>query len=73
MNNEQGITVYHNGEHIRNATKSFHQLGRVNGRIIIGKVGYMISSYYASVLVDGLLFFNRALTEEEITMLSQLN
>ena len=64
MNNEQGITVYHNGQHFGNATKSFQQSGRVNGRIIIGKVEYMISRYYASVLVDGLLFFNRALTEE---------
>ena len=72
MNNQQGINVYHNGEHIGNSTKSFQQSGGVNGRIIIGKVGY-ISRYYASALVDGLLFFNRALTEEEITMLSQLN
>ena len=72
-NEDQGIKIYHNGEHIANGTKTFQQRSRVNGRIIIGKVAYMLSTHYASLLVDSLLFFNRALTEEEITMLSQLD
>ena len=70
-NDHQGINVYHNGGHIGNSTKNFGQHGRSNGRIFIGKLAYEINDHYASVEVDELLFYNRALTEDEITMLSE--
>ena len=70
-NDHQGINIYHDGGHVGNGTKTVKQTSRVNGRIIIGKVTYEQRGFYASVQVDELLFYNRALTEEEITMLSQ--
>ena len=47
-----------------------HNVG--DGRIIIGRQYTGNDGIYASIEIDELRFFNRTLTEAQITMLSQL-
>ena len=67
------ITVFHDGEEV--ITAMFEGFGRStgvgDGRIVIGRTSTVSDNEYISVQVDELYFFNRTLTENEISMLSQ--
>ena len=66
----QGIKIFYNGfEMVSVETKlaGSHQTG--DGRIVVGRRFTDMDQQYASVMVDELLFFNRYLTPEEISVL----
>ena len=62
----EGIRVYINGtEEDSDTTKSSESRSPGDGRVVLGR--YIDSNvYYASVDVDELLFFNEALSDENI-------
>ena len=71
-NDEEGIRIYQNGKHVGNHTSMAQSSNtEPNGRIGIGRSFTEVGDFYGSVQVDELLFFNRNLTEAEITQLSQ--
>ena len=68
---DQGTRVYHDGvQATMDSNKGGNTYIEGNGRIVIGRRYSEEDCDYASVQVDELLFFNRALTEVEIGMLS---
>ena len=70
--NEQGIKIYFNGVRRRtDPTMDPHSYGIGNGHVVIGRYHTDIDDRYASVELDELIFFNKKLSESEITMLSQ--
>ena len=70
-NDGQGIEVYYDGENVGMDT-SRRPHGKSNGHrsIIVGASYSADSADYASVKLDELLFFNVALTETQIALLS---
>ena len=69
---ERVFTVYHDGESVGSTSRDSR--GRSgysegDGRIAIGRRLTVSNKQYASVKVDELKFFNRMLTEAEITIL----
>ena len=65
--NGQGIQIYHGGELAgRGDTKSGLKHSPGDGRVVLGRVFTDSNSYYASVDVDEILFFNKALTGGDI-------
>ena len=74
-NDGEGIRIYLDGEMVQSVTAAGgFRIPPRHSRIIIGRS--TIDSYfgrYASLQMDELLFFNQALSEEEIAMLSQTN
>ena len=71
-NNGQGIRIYHDGKHVKSdTTKSAVSLNLSDGRINIGRTFTCDNLYNGTAVVDELLFFNKSLTEAEITMLIQ--
>ena len=71
-NNGQGIRIYYDGVEVGSAdTKKRKTSTGGNGRIAIGRLYYDLDDVYDSVQVDELLFFNEALTEAEIKLLSK--
>lgn len=72
----EGIRIYHDGVSVANGTtKSYlacdQSACRPDGRIVVGRDNTRIDTGYCSLQVDELAFFNKALSQEEITMLSQ--
>ena len=71
-NDQEGISIYQNGQHVGNHTTiNQSSTNAPDGKIVIGRVFTEINNFYASVQVDELLFFNQTLTEAEIRLLSQ--
>ena len=72
----QGIRIYKDGTQVANhTTKSDptcqHPQCRPDGKIVVGRDNTRRDRGYCSFQVDELAFFNKALSQEEITMLSQ--
>ena len=69
-----GIRTFHNVEQVGSNT-NIHENSKQNGdrRIVIGRYFAESVGTYSSIQVDELLFFNQLLTDDEITMLSQLS
>ena len=66
------IQIYNNAEKVAtDKTKVAGTKSKGNGRIVIGRHFSGSDGKYASVEMDELLFFNQALTEKEITLLSK--
>ena len=73
-NNGEGFRIYHShsGVLVANVTRySFSSFSRIHGRIVIGRAFTAIDEDYSSVVMDDLLFFNQAVTDDEIKMLSR--
>ena len=69
-NNGQGIRVYYNGTEVaRSTTKTAQALSAGDGRIVVGRYRANINDHKGNVQVDELIFFNEALSQDEITML----
>ena len=68
-----GIRIYHNGSLWKlNKNPNYHSwINEGTGRIVLGRWYVDQDERYSTVKVDELLIFNRALTEAEITSLSQ--
>ena len=64
------IVVYHNGTEEGSFFRTSYSHSPGDGRIVVGKLFIENDTNYASVQVDELLFFNRSLSETEITMLA---
>ena len=71
---DNGIRIYHDGIEVASDTTT-HGDPKHNGdrRIVIGRYHAKSEGTYSSLQVDELLFFNQMLTDDEITMLSQLS
>ena len=71
--NGQGIRMFYDGTEVAHDTSlccTPQQPG--NGRILVGKPRIDLDNYYSSVQLDELIFFNRALTMEEIRALGSV-
>ena len=70
------MRIYHDGVSVANGnTKSDlscdQSACRPDGRIVVGRDNTGIDTGYCSLQVDELAFLNKALSQEEITILSQ--
>ena len=69
-NNGEGITVFYDGVKVASDTNKpggFSAAG--DGRIVVGRITTTKDSSYASVQIDELLFFNQALSNDNINLL----
>ena len=66
------IQIYNNAEKVAtDKTKALGTNSKGNGRIVIGRNFSGSDGKYGSVEIDELLFFNQALPETKITLLSK--
>ena len=69
-----GIRIYHKGvKVISDASKNEGNYTEGDKRIVIGRHFSRSDERYASIQMDELLFFNEALTEDEIILLGECN
>ena len=74
LDDGQEIRIYHDGVNVANdmsITISTSMRPETDRRIVLGRLYTDSNENYATVQVDDLVFFNRALTEAEITVFSQ--
>ena len=70
-NDGQEMKIYYDGTQIESDTTKFPgTLSAGDGRIVVGRRYTNTDYHYASVRVDELIFFNQALTQQEITALA---
>ena len=68
----EGIRIYYDGVRRGNDTSmSLYSFNTGDGRIVIGRRETDSDDNYGSAQLDELIFFNKKLSESEITMLSQ--
>ena len=72
-NDGQGFTVYNDGVQIGTGSRRIGSTEHVeaDGRIVLGRFYTEDNSFYGSVFIDELYFYNQCLSQEEITRLSQ--
>ena len=59
--------MYVNGEEVASdTTRSTHPRSAGDGRIVLGRIHTDLDREYASVMVDELIYFNAALTSNEV-------
>ena len=69
-NNGQGIRIYYNGTEVASdTTKTSYRLSAGDGRIVVGRYRTNRNDHYGNMQVDELIFFNEALSQDDITML----
>ena len=69
-NNGQGIRIYYNGTEVASdTTKTSHGFSAGHGRIVVGRYRTNRNDHYGNAQVDELIFFNQALSQDDITML----
>ena len=69
-NNTDGIRVYYNGAEVANDTeKNVSPSSAGDGRIVLGRRYTDKDKDYASVQVDELIFFNQALTNDQVELI----
>ena len=83
FNDEQGITVYHDGVQLNNTARRTNtpaKLDASDGRIILGRsvdekfdrsTPFDPYLYYSSVSIDELLFYNHILRDKEIMQIME--
>ena len=66
-NEGDGIQIFYNGEEVgSNSNKQGGPLSTGNGRLVVGRRFTKSNQDYASVEIDELVFFNRALSNVEV-------
>ena len=66
-NNEQGITMFLNGEIVvSDTTKAVWSQSAGDGRIVVGRHFTNLNQDYSSVMVDELIYFNARLTSDDV-------
>ena len=66
-NDGEGIRIYYNGQVVANdTTKNERPYSAGDGRIVVGRYYPDLDRNYASVQVDELIYFNAALTSDEV-------
>ena len=69
-NNGQGIRIYYNGTEVGSDTsKTLETKVTADGRIVVGRALTNYNHFYASIQIDELIYFNQALSLEEIRTL----
>ena len=70
-NNAEGIAIYHDGAEVGSSTQKTSYIRNARpGVVVIGRYFVQFQeTYYASVMVDELLFFNRNLNLQEVQIL----
>ena len=69
-NDGQGIRIYYNGTEVKSeTTKVLRSRSAGDGRIVVGRVYTKRDDNYASMQIDELIFFNKALSTTEIQVL----
>ena len=72
--NEERFKLFYDGTHYAtNNVITPRELSSGSGRVLIGRAHTNVDGFYSSVQLDELLFFNRALKEQEIQALYQLH
>ena len=65
--NGQGIRIYYNGTEVGSDISKTEEIKvTADGRIVVGRALTNYNDFYASIHIDELIFFNRALSLEEI-------
>ena len=69
---DEGYRVYHDGIQVVGdvGIQSDPRAPQVDAKIVIGRRFTAMDGFYSSLVVDELLFFNRALTNDEIKVMS---
>ena len=66
-NDGEGIRMFYNGAEVASdATKDMYPRSPGDGRIVVGRFNTDMDKDYASVQVDELIYFNAALTSDEV-------
>ena len=66
----QGIRIYYNGNEVASdTTKTTYSYSPGDGRIVVGRRHTDRNQNYASVQVDELIFFNQALSDNEVQLI----
>ena len=69
-NDGEGIRVYYNGTEVESdTTKTTRSYAPGDGRIVVGRSYTDSDKYYASMHIDELIFFNKALSTNDIKLL----
>ena len=69
-NDGEGIRLYLDAVEVSNDTsKSLESRSAGDGRIVVGRLSTNSNGNYASVQVDELIYFNRALTTAEVQLI----
>ena len=69
--NDEGIRIYYNGREVASDTRlAIKSRSAGDGRIVVGRHYTDRNQDYASVQVDELIFFNQALTQQQIDALA---
>ena len=69
-NNADGVAIYHDGVEMEgNTQKTANTKNKGPGVAVLGRYFVQLEQYFASVMVDELLFFNRYLTPQEVQIL----
>ena len=71
-NNGEGIKIYSDGVEQADTTKQSLSFSAGDGKIIIGRIFPNEDRNYGTFQIDKLIFFNQALTPEEIHMLGSV-
>ena len=74
-NNAESVAIYHDGVHVGSSTqKTVYTRNARPGVVVIGRYFVQFQEkYFASVMVDELLFFNRYLTTQEVQILYNMH
>ena len=69
-NDDEGIRVYYNGAEVANdTTKSEKTYPTGDGRTVVGRYYTDQDRYYMNMQIDKLIFFNKALSTNDIKLL----
>ena len=68
-NDGEGIRVYYNGQEEVNGITEDAIRSAGDGRIVVGRMKTDEDRYYASMEIDELIFFNKALSTADIKLL----
>ena len=69
-NNGEGIRIFYDGQEVMNSTvKKGGPYPAGDGRIVVGRTFTDEDRFYASMQIDELIFFNKALSTNDIKLL----
>ena len=69
-NDGEGIRIYYNGVQVTSDTaKTARSHSAGDGRIVAGRRRTDIDAYYASMQIDELIYFDAALTSDDVQLI----
>ena len=68
--NDEGIRIYYDGAEVASdSTNETASHSAVDGRIVVGRAFTNLNDYYASVMVDELIYFNAVLKSDDVQLI----